>query len=146
MAAGSGVTTAATCRADAADGCGAGTDGTATASAELTSPEPAISDTEARLSSGAWLSLASRAVLPDVAVFRPNREAEGASERSEVSGRVVRAPERDEDFVAPVDDVEQASALPVEPADPVVSAKAAGIDTTAAPTPRATASAPTRPT
>ena len=34
---------------------------------------------------------------------------------------------------------------PLEPADPVVSAKAIGIDATAAPTPRATAKAPTRP-
>jgi len=34
---------------------------------------------------------------------------------------------------------------PLEPAEPVVSAKAIGIDATAAPTPRATAKAPTRP-
>jgi hypothetical protein len=34
---------------------------------------------------------------------------------------------------------------PLEPAEPVVSAKANGIDATAAPTPRATAKAPTRP-
>jgi len=34
---------------------------------------------------------------------------------------------------------------PLEPADPAVSAKAIGIDATAAPTPRATAKAPTRP-
>jgi hypothetical protein len=140
------VTTTVTCRADAADGCGADTDGTATASAELTSPESAVPGTAARLGSGDWLSVASAAVLPDVAVFRPDREAEGASERSEVSGRVVRAPERDDDFVPLDDDVVDASEPPAEPADPVLSANAAGIDTTAAPTPRATASAPTRPT
>jgi len=34
---------------------------------------------------------------------------------------------------------------PVEPAEPVVSASANGIDTTAEPTPNATARAPTRP-
>ena len=53
-------------------------------------------------------------------------------------------PERrdgDVDLVAPV---EELSAL--EPAEPVVSAKAIGIDATADPTPRAIASAPTRPT
>lgn len=36
--------------------------------------------------------------------------------------------------------------VPVEPAAPVVSADATGIDATAQPTPKATASAPTRPT
>jgi hypothetical protein len=35
---------------------------------------------------------------------------------------------------------------PVDPSEPCRSAKATGIDTTAAPTPRATANAPTRPT
>lgn len=35
---------------------------------------------------------------------------------------------------------------PVDPADPVVSAAATAIGDTAAPTPRATANAPTRPT
>ena len=35
---------------------------------------------------------------------------------------------------------------PVEPPEPVVSANATGIDATAAPTPKATANAPTRPT
>ena len=35
---------------------------------------------------------------------------------------------------------------PVDPADPVVSAAATAIGNTAAPTPRATANAPTRPT
>jgi hypothetical protein len=38
------------------------------------------------------------------------------------------------------------SAEPVAPDEPVVSANAAGIETTAEPTPSATASAPTRPT
>ncbi|MFM9034530.1 MAG: hypothetical protein ACKOQ4_09615 [Mycobacterium sp.] len=45
------------------------------------------------------------------------------------------------------EDAEPSLAAPVEPAEPVVSAWAtAGITTTAAPTPSATASAPTRPT
>lgn len=36
--------------------------------------------------------------------------------------------------------------VPVEPSEPVVSANAIGMDATAAPTPKATANAPTRPT
>ena len=44
------------------------------------------------------------------------------------------------------DEVEVVDPEPLEPAEPVVSAKANGIDATAAPTPRATAKAPTRPT
>ena len=43
------------------------------------------------------------------------------------------------------DEVDVVDPEPLEPAEPVVSAKAIGIDTTAAPTPRATAKAPTRP-
>lgn len=43
-------------------------------------------------------------------------------------------------------DEEPGSGEPVEPAEPVVSAKADGIHATAAPTPRATANPPTRPT
>jgi hypothetical protein len=42
-------------------------------------------------------------------------------------------------------EVEVVDPEPLEPAEPVVSAKAMGIDATAAPTPRATAKAPTRP-
>ena len=46
---------------------------------------------------------------------------------------------------APADEESEAFA-PVEPAEPVVSAKAIGIDPIAEPTPNATANAPTRPT
>lgn len=45
-----------------------------------------------------------------------------------------------------VDDDESEAPEPEEPAEPVVSAKATGAAATAEPTPRATASAPTRPT
>jgi hypothetical protein len=38
------------------------------------------------------------------------------------------------------------SAVELDPAEPVVSANAIGIDATAEPTPNATANAPTRPT
>jgi hypothetical protein len=44
------------------------------------------------------------------------------------------------------DAAESAELDPVEPAEPVVSAKATGTDATAEPTPNATANAPTRPT
>ena len=64
-------------------------------------------------------------------------------------GGPPRVADRDE----PVDDDETDDPdeldelTPVEPAEPVVSAKAtAGIDAIAAPTPKATANAPTRPT
>jgi len=60
-------------------------------------------------------------------------------------GDVLRA--RDDADADAVDgEVEVVEPEPLEPADPVVSAKAMGIDATAAPTPRATAKAPTRPT
>ncbi|HQC76271.1 MAG TPA: hypothetical protein PLH92_06080 [Mycobacterium sp.] len=59
-----------------------------------------------------------------------------APPRPERRGEVV--------FVEPADDDDEASVL--EPAEPAVSAKATGIDATAEPTPRAMASAPTRPT
>jgi len=63
-------------------------------------------------------------------------------------GDVPRA--RDDDCAVGDDDesdgeVEVVDPEPLEPAEPVVSAKANGIDATAAPTPRATAKAPTRP-
>ena len=59
-------------------------------------------------------------------------------------GEVPRA--RDDDCaVGDDDDVDVVDPEPLEPAEPVVSAKANGIDATAAPTPRATAKAPTRP-
>lgn len=53
-------------------------------------------------------------------------------------------PERRDGEVDVVEPAEELSAL--EPAEPVVSANAIGIDATADPTPRAMASAPTRPT
>jgi len=57
---------------------------------------------------------------------------------------------RDPRFGALVDlgpaDEESEAFASVEPADPVVSAKAIGIDPIAEPTPNATANAPTRPT
>ncbi|MCX6480729.1 MAG: hypothetical protein NTY24_10145 [Mycobacterium sp.] len=90
--------TAVTCRADVADGCGTEIDGAATVFEEFASAESATSGTEARLGSGDWLSFASAAALPDVAVSRADRVAEVSSERSEVSGRVVRVPVREEDF------------------------------------------------
>ena len=59
-------------------------------------------------------------------------------------GDVPRA--RDDDCaVGDDDEVDVVDPEPLEPAEPVVSAKANGIDATAAPTPRATAKAPTRP-
>jgi hypothetical protein len=44
------------------------------------------------------------------------------------------------------DDADDVSADPVEPAEPVVSASATGIDAAADPMPKAIANAPTRPT
>jgi hypothetical protein len=75
------------------------------------------------------------------------------SPRSEVgSGEEPRDPdpERTDPERAPLRGIESDDApeseVPVDPADPVVSANATGTGTTAAPTPRATANAPTRPT
>jgi hypothetical protein len=45
-----------------------------------------------------------------------------------------------------VDPAPVESAVELDPAEPVVSANAIGIDATAEPTPNATANAPTRPT
>jgi len=66
--------------------------------------------------------------------------------------RPVRAAPRDgtddvdaDDESDDVDDDDE-SDEPVEPPEPVVSASATGTDTTAEPTPNATANAPTRPT
>jgi len=47
---------------------------------------------------------------------------------------------------APVESAPVESAVELDPAEPVVSANAIGIDATADPTPNATANAPTRPT
>ena len=55
-------------------------------------------------------------------------------------------PDRREGAVVLVEPEEADDASVLDPAEPVVSAKATGIDATADPTPRATASAPTRPT
>jgi hypothetical protein len=61
--------------------------------------------------------------------------------------RPARAAPREgaDDFGADDSDDDE-SDEPVEPPEPVVSANATGIDATAAPTPKATANAPTRPT
>jgi hypothetical protein len=63
----------------------------------------------------------------------------------------VREPPRDRaggrddvDVDAPADDVSEPE--PVDPGDPVVSAKATGMEAIAEPTPSTTARAPTRPT
>lgn len=55
-------------------------------------------------------------------------------------------PECADDFDPPAPDDGADELEPAEPAEPAVSAKATGIDAIAAPTPNATASAPTRPT
>lgn len=60
------------------------------------------------------------------------------------------APRDDDGLTADGEDADGGAAEseldPVDPADPVVSAAATAIGNTAAPTPRATANAPTRPT
>ena len=58
----------------------------------------------------------------------------------------MRAAPRDAADDVDPDEAVDASDEPVEPPEPVVSANATGTDATAAPTPRATANAPTRPT
>lgn len=80
------------------------------------------------------------ATSPDSAVPR-EPPAAGAAEPLRAAGREPRVAA---DFDAEPCDDESADA--VEPPDPVVSAAATGSDATAAPTPRATARAPTRPT
>jgi len=80
---------------------------------------------------------------------RPDDEppAESSTESpTEELPRPARPAPRDgaADFGA--DDSDDESDEPVEPPEPVVSANATGIDATAAPTPKATANAPTRPT
>jgi hypothetical protein len=59
--------------------------------------------------------------------------------RREPADELSEEPEPDDDDSDDSDD-------PVDPSEPCRSANATGIDTTAAPTPRATANAPTRPT
>jgi hypothetical protein len=59
--------------------------------------------------------------------------------RREPADELSEEPEPDDDDFDDSDD-------PVDPSEPCRSANATGIDTTAAPTPRATANAPTRPT
>jgi hypothetical protein len=62
----------------------------------------------------------------------------------------AREPPRDRDWGADVDAPavadDASEAEPVDPEDPVVSAKATGTEAIAEPTPSKTASAPTRPT
>ena len=76
--------------------------------------------------------------LPVSVDARPSAESETAG-----LPRSARAAPRD-GLVA--DDADDVSADPVEPAEPVVSASATGIDAAADPMPKATANAPTRPT
>jgi hypothetical protein len=66
----------------------------------------------------------------------PPEEPLRAPDRADRAGAAVEDP--DDDVPAEFD--------PVDPDDPVVSASANGTDEIADPTPRATASAPTRPT
>lgn len=87
-----------------------------------------------------------RGVLAAAGVDVPLR---GEAESLLVSIDAVGVPwpeRRDGDgvLVERAEEDDEASAL--DPAEPVVSAKATGIDATAEPTPRAMASAPTRPT
>jgi len=76
-------------------------------------------------------------------------EESSAESATEDPPRPARAAPREgaDDFGADdSDDDEPDDDEPVEPPEPVVSATATGTDATAAPTPRATANAPTRPT
>jgi hypothetical protein len=72
------------------------------------------------------------------------------SESAPRTDREVATRDRDGPAVAAFDEragpASEDASDPVEPADPVVSAKAVGIEAMPAPTPRAKASAPTRPT
>ena len=105
----------------------------------------------AEVSSGLKLSGAEPA---SEAVSEEEAEEESASEPAETLSRATlsRAPPAvlgdGDDVEAPADDEDEDSEAfaPVEPAEPVVSAKAIGIDPIAEPTPRATANAPIRPT
>jgi len=83
-------------------------------------------------SSGVVLSTAEELLVSD-----PLDESRAVALRDPRLGALVDS--------APADEESEAFA-PVEPAEPVVSAKAIGIDPIAEPTPNATASAPTRPT
>jgi hypothetical protein len=78
---------------------------------------------------------------------RPDPADEPPAESVAVEpARPVRAAPREGADDVDADDADDASEEPVDPPEPVVSAKATGTDATAAPTPRATANAPTRPT
>ncbi|MBU3749951.1 MAG: hypothetical protein FGM52_05780 [Mycobacterium sp.] len=71
--------------------------------------------------------------------------SEPAPMRREPAGLEASCPPgRAVDFDAVPDEASEALE-PVDPPEPVLSAKATGTDTTAEPTPRATAKAPTRP-
>ncbi|MGV1006500.1 MAG: hypothetical protein ACOYEV_17425, partial [Candidatus Nanopelagicales bacterium] len=87
---------------------------------------------------------AAGALLPRTEESEP--EASDAGD-----GALLPRPERRADVPALVDEPaaeaeESAEPVPVEPAEPVVSAKASGIAAKPEPTPRAMANAPTRPT
>jgi hypothetical protein len=75
-------------------------------------------------------------------------EESSAESTTEDPPRPARAAPREgaDDFGADDESDDDESDEPVEPPEPVVSANATGIDATAAPTPKATANAPTRPT
>lgn len=77
------------------------------------------------------------------AAAEPLRRVDGAAESSE---DLAAGLDRREGTAGLVDVEESADPEPTEPAEPVVSANAIGIAARAEPTPKATASAPTRPT
>ena len=102
------------------------------AAEEASLPEPADTPPEPRrpaVEAPAESSTESPAETPTEELPRPARAAPRAGAA---------------DFGA--DDSDDESDEPVEPPEPVVSATATGTDATAAPTPKATANAPTRPT
>ena len=71
--------------------------------------------------------------------MRPRERAPTGDDGENVDGEAADGEDADgEDAASELD--------PVDPADPVVSAAATATGNTAAPTPRATANAPTRPT
>ena len=105
------------------------------AAEEASLPEPADTPPEPRrpaVEAPAESSTESPAESPTEELPRPARAAPRAGAA---------------DFGADEVDAESdESHEPVEPPEPVVSANATGTDATAAPTPKATANAPTRPT
>ena len=91
--------------------------------------------------------LAGNDLEPDAPESDPRRlESTGEPPPAEPLRAPDRADRDDADDVEDPDDDVPAEFDPVDPDDPVVSANANGTDEIADPTPRATASAPTRPT